>query len=55
MVDELKALIDEIESQTPGKDTSEAEDMKELRKTVRPKLAVAARELAEVAGKFRAH
>ena len=55
MVDELKALIDEIESQTPGKDTSEAEDMKDLRKTVRPKLAVAARELAEVAGKFRAH
>ena len=53
MVEELKALIDELESQTPGEDW-EAEEMEDLRRTVRPKLAVVARELAEVAGKFRA-
>ena len=50
----FKALIDELESQTPGEDW-EAEEMEDLRRTVRPKLAVVARELAELAGKLRAH
>ena len=55
MVDDLKALIDELESQTPERDSREVEEMEDLKRMVRPKLAVAVRELAEVAGKFRAH
>ena len=55
MVEELKALIDELDNKTLGEDFLEAEEMEELKRSVRPKLAVASRELTEIAGKFRAH
>ena len=55
MVDELKPLIDELEIQKSSESKWEAEDIEHLKRTVKPKLAVVARELVEVEGKFRAH